>query len=64
MRLNCKDLEINNKIFKTNNLGNIEFMKFDNLKIDDIIRININEKELNKEGSINIEQIELIENKK
>ncbi|WP_054251842.1 hypothetical protein [Neofamilia massiliensis] len=63
VKLNCKDLEINDKIFKSKNSEEIEFIKFNDLKVADIIKINVSEKELNKEDEefINVEQIELIE---
>lgn len=63
VKLNCKDLENNGKIFKSKNSKEIEFIKFNDLKVADIIKINVSEKELNKEDEefINVEQIELIE---
>ena len=63
VKLNCKDLEIDNKIFKNKNSIEIELLKFNDLKVDDRIKINVSEKELNKEDEefLNVEQIELIE---
>ena len=63
VKLSCKDLEIDNKIFKTKNSKEIEYLKFNDLKVADRIKINVNEKELNKEHEefLNVEQIELIE---
>lgn len=63
VKLRCKDLEVDNKIFKTKNLKEIECLKFDDLKVSDRIKINVSEKELNKEDEefLNVDQIELIE---
>lgn len=63
VKLNCKDLEIDNKIFKNKNSIEIELLKFNDLKVDDRIKINVSEKELNKEDEefLKVEQIELIE---
>ncbi|KSV59886.1 hypothetical protein [Acetivibrio ethanolgignens] len=62
-KINCKDLEIGNKIFKTKNSTELEYLKFDDLKVADRIKLNVSEKELNKEHGefLNVEQIELIE---
>ena len=61
--INCENLEKNNKIFKSKNTTNIEIIKFDELKVGDKIKINISRDELNKKNNnvINVEQIELIE---
>lgn len=63
VKLSCKDLEIDNKIFKSKNSEEIEFLKFDDLKVADRIKINVSENELNKEHEefLKVEQIELIE---
>ena len=51
------------KIFKNKNSKEIELLKFNDLKVADRIKINVSEKELNKEHEefLNVEQIELIE---
>lgn len=61
--LNCKDLELDNKIFKMKNSKEIEYLKINDLKVADRIKVNVTEKELNKENGefLKVEQIELIE---
>ena len=63
VKLSCKDLEIDQKIFRNKNSKEIELLKFNDLKVADRIKINVSEKELNKEQEefLNVEQIELIE---
>lgn len=61
--LNCKDLELDNKIFKMKNSKEIEYLKINDLKVADRIKVNVSEKELNKENGefLKVEQVELIE---
>lgn len=61
--LNCKDLELDNKIFKMKNSKEIEYLKINDLKVADRIKVNVTEKELNKENGefLKVEQVELIE---
>lgn len=62
-KLYCKALENDGKIVKFKNSTKLEFLKFDDLKVGDRIKLNISEKELNKEDTefLNVEQIELVE---
>lgn len=61
-KLDCKDAEDGDKIFKSKNSTDIEILKFDDLKVSDRIKINIRESELNKEygEDLVVLQIELI----
>lgn len=65
VKLNCNNLESDGKLFKTKNSTEVEFLKFNDLKVADKIKLNISEKEVNKEYEElrNVEQIELIEQK-
>lgn len=62
-KLSCKDLELDNKIFKMKNSKEIEYLKINDLKVADRIKVNVSEKELNKENGefLKVEQVELIE---
>lgn len=62
-RVDCSLLDEGGKIFKMKSLSNTEILHFSDLKIADKIKINVDDKELNKADTtlIKIEQIEVLD---
>ncbi|MCA5587023.1 hypothetical protein [Finegoldia magna] len=59
-KIDCKDLEKDGKIVEFNSSNEPNIIKFDDLKLSDRIKINIDEKELqNNNEFLKVKQIEL-----
>lgn len=60
-KIDCKDLEKDGKIVKFNSSNEPNIIKFDDLKLSDRIKINVDEKELkNNNEFLKVKQIELL----
>lgn len=60
-KIDCKDLEKDGKIVKFNSSNEPNIIKFDDLKLSDRIKINVDEKELkNNNEFLKVKQIEFL----